>query len=115
MSGMDDDVGDLAEDLLAENGAAAIYVRGAARHDVTLARLRQSSQLSRDDRGRTLRLTPADFIAETSDLPFDPPLAGDRIVFGGLTYELQPTDSEDCFRRVSTQMTRLLTRQIATP
>ncbi len=115
MADLDDDVGDMIDDLLTEAGRSATYIRGTTSTAITLRKSNQYSQREIDGRGGEFEVLRADFLAKTSDLPFDPPADGDRIQMSGKTWELAPTESERCFRRISDQMTRLFTRQISNP
>lgn len=115
MSALDDAVGEMTDDLLAEAGRTVSYLRsGVAAGTPTLSRHQQPSQYLDNGNGGIIEVTPVDFIGVTSTLPFDPPLKGDQIVDGGLTYELLPTIGEKVFRRISPQMTRLHTKQVLT-
>ncbi len=115
MSALDDAVGEMVDDLLAEAGAVVSYLRGGIEiGTLTMSLQRQPSQYIDNQQGGLIEITPVDFIAKTSDLPSFPPLRGDQIVIGGETFEVVPTTGEKVFRRVSYQMTRIHTKQAIT-
>lgn len=114
MSALEDAVGEMADDLLDEAGRSMTYFRDrVSAGTVTMSKHQQQSQYIDNGQGGVIEITPVDFLAKTSTLPFDPPLKGDKIVDGTATYEVLPTVSEKVFRRISPQMTRIHTKQVA--
>lgn len=113
MSEFHDAIGDMTDDLLAEAGSAVVYLRGRTRTTVTLYKSPRPSVLVNTANGLVLEVHPVDFIGETTGLPYETPERGDRIISGSDIFELSPTVSEKVFRRVSPQMTRLFTKQVA--
>jgi len=107
MSDFDDAITDMVADLKSEAGRSVTYVRGTSSTAMTMRISRLPSQYTDNGQGGFLETQPVDGIGLTSDFPFDPPLAGDRIVANSETYELQPTAGEKVFRRISPQMTRV--------
>ena len=116
MSDLDDAVGEMAEDLLVTAGRTVTYYRGGvAAGTPTMSKQSQPSLYVDNGNGGLIEVSPVDFVVKTSALPFDPPLRGDRLVVGGETFEVLPTVGEKVFRRISPQMTRIHTKQVATP
>lgn len=111
---MDDAIGEMVDDLLDEAGRTVTYLRdGVSAGSVTMSRQQQVSQWVDTGNGGLVEVVPVDWVAKTADLPFDPPIRGDRIVDGDEAFEVLPTTSEKVFRRISPQMTRLHTKQVA--
>lgn len=114
MPDLDDAVGDMVTDLHAEAGRTVTYRRdGVARGTLTMSRHRQAGQYVDNGQGGIVEVLSVDFIAKTAALPFDPPLSGDQIVVGAEVFEVLPTVGEKVFRRISDQMTRIHTKQVA--
>jgi hypothetical protein len=114
MPDLDDAVGDMVTDLHAEAGRTVTYLReGVSRGTLTMSRHRQVSQYVDNGQGGITEVMSVDFLAKTSALLLDPPLEGDKIVVGSETYEVLPTVGEKVFRRISDQMTRIHTKQVA--
>lgn len=125
MPDLDDAVGDMVTDLHAEAGRPFTYRRGGVSlGTVTLSRHQQQSQQVIDGNGGITEITPVDFIGKTASLPVDP-LRDDKIVddinettlerrtVPVATYEVRPTTGEKVSRKVSPQMTRIHTKQVA--
>lgn len=114
MPDLDDAVGDMVTDLHAEAGRTVTYRRdGVPRGTLTMSRHRQPSQYVDNGQGGIIEVMSVDFIAKTSALLFDPPMKGDQIVVGSDVFEVLPTVGEKVFRRISDQMTRIHTKQVA--
>lgn len=111
MSGLDDDVSDMVGDFLEFHGESRTYRRGASSTTITLARLTQRPVVV-DVNGMLLEVRETAWICLTDDLPYGDPEAGDQIDDGSLTYEVQPTSGEKCFRRLSPSLTRIHTKLI---
>ena len=112
MSDFDDAIGDATTDLLTEAGGSFVYIRGRTSTTITLRKSVLPSQFIEPEPGMQIEVKPVDFIGLTTALPYDPPERGDRIVGGGMTFEVMPTVSEKVFRRISQQMTRIHTKQV---
>ena len=113
MSDFDDDIGDLASDLMDEAGDSFDYWRGTTKTVVTMAKSQLPSDYIDDGTGGVTEVQQYNFKCPTSSLPYAIPKQGDRIIGGGETYELNPTTSEKVFRQLSPQMTRLHTKRVA--
>jgi hypothetical protein len=113
MTDLSDAVEDMVGDLLEINGANFSYIRNGVTTTVSLSMQRQPSFQVPNGIGGYIEVTPIDFVGLTSSLPYDPPLSGDRLVASGQTYEICPTVSEKVYRRLSSGMTRLHTKQVA--
>ncbi len=113
MSDLDDAVGDMVTDLLTEAGRSVTYYRsGVSQGTVTMSRQRQPSQYLDNGQGGIVEVVPIDFVCLTADLPVTPQ-RGDQITVGSDRYEVMPTIGEKVFRRLSDQMTRIHTKQVA--
>lgn len=112
MSDFDDAIGDMVEDLLTEAGSSFLYLRGTTTTTVTLRKSVLPSMFLEPEPGMQIEVRPVDFVGLTTALPYDPPERGDRIIGGGMTFEVMPTTSEKVFRRISQQMTRIHTKQV---
>jgi hypothetical protein len=112
MSDFDDAIGSMTTDLLTEAGGSFVYLRGNTSTTITLRKSQQRSEFIEAGNGIITEVRPIDFIGLTTAFPYDPPERGDRIVGGGMTFELQPGVGEKVFRRISQQMTRVHTKQI---
>ena len=112
MSDFDDAIGDMTSDLLSEAGSSCVYLRGTT--SATLTMRKSSGRPYPVDAGNGLivEVRPVDFICLTSALPYSKPLQGDRIVCGGLKFEVHPVPGGDCFDVLSPQMTRIHTKQV---
>ncbi len=113
MSDFDDAIGTMTTDLLTEAGLSVTYVRGNVSSTITLRKSVQPVSVIDTGNGHYLEVRPVDFIGLTTALPYDPPERGDKLIVGGETFEVQPTTSEKVFRRISQQMTRIHTKQVA--
>jgi hypothetical protein len=113
MSDFDDAIGDAIADLLAEAGTACVYIRGSSTASVTLRKSTLQPVIVDNGAGHLSEVQPVDFIGRTSQLPFDPPISGDRIKIGDESFEVNPLISEKCFRRISPQMTRIHCKRVA--
>ncbi len=115
MPDFDDAIGDMVDDLLTEAGRSVTCLRGGvAAGTITMRKSPQPSQYIDNGNGGLIEISPVDFIGKTSELLFDPPLRGDQFVVAGETFEVLPTVGEKVFRRISPQMTRIHTKQVAT-
>lgn len=112
MSDFDDAIGDMVEDLLTEAGGSFLYLRGTTTTTITLRKSVLPSMFLEPEPGLQIEVRPVDFIGLTTALPYDPPERGDRIIGGGVTFEVMPTTSEKVFRKISEQMTRIHTKQV---
>jgi len=99
-TGFEDAATSMTETLLAFAGEYCVYIRGASSTAITLRRSSLAPQYM--DTGNGL----------TSALPYDTPEAGDRITCDGKRFEVTPTTSEKCFRRITPTMTRIHTKQV---
>lgn len=106
------DIADMTSDLLTEAGESFVYLRGTTTTTITLRKSVLPSMFLEPEPGIQIEVRPVDFIGLTTALPYDPPERGDRIIGGGLTFEVMPTTSEKVFRRISQQMTRIHTKQV---
>lgn len=98
--------------LLAFAGESCVYIRGASSTAITLRRSSLAPQYMDTGNGLIVEVRPVDFIGLTSALPYDTPEAGDRITCDGKRFEVTPTTSEKCFRRITPTMTRIHTKQV---
>lgn len=112
MSDLDTDVSSMMTDFLEVAGDSFVYLRGSTSTTITLRKSVQLSVVIDNGNGHVLTVKPVDFIGLTSALPYDPPLKGDQIVGGGMTFEVQPTVSEDVYRRITATQTRVHTKRI---
>lgn len=112
MSDFDDAIGDMTSDLLTEAGLSCVYLRGTT--STTLTMRKSSGQPYPVDAGNGLivEVRPVDFICLTSALPYVQPMQGDRVVCGGLKFEVHPPTGDKVFRQISPQMTRIHTKQV---
>lgn len=114
MPDMEDAVGEMVTDLHAEAGRTVTYLRdGISLGTMTMSRHRQPTSYLDNGQGGVIEVTPVDFIALTEELLVDPPLRGDQIMVGTDRYEVLPTIGEKVFRRISDEMTRIHTKQVA--
>jgi len=111
-TGFEDAVTQATESLLAFAGESCTYLRGASSAVVTLRRSSLAPQYMDTGVGQVVEVRPVDFIGLTSALPYDTPEAGDRITCDGKRFEVTPTTSEKCFRRITPTMTRIHTKQV---
>lgn len=109
----DDDVADMIDDQLAEDGQSVVYVRGIVETSLTLVQTRGPAQVVDDGRGGILEVRPVDFLGKGDDFPYDKPEPGDRIRLNGQLYEVQPTAAEPPVRQISSPMLRIHTKPIA--
>lgn len=107
-------VGLMADDLLTINGQAVSYLRdGVEAGTPTMSKQRQPAQYIDNGNGGFIEVVPVDFVCKTADLPFNPPLRGDQIVVDGEIFEVLPTTGEKVYRVISSQMTRIHTKQVS--
>lgn len=108
---LDDAVGEMAEDFLAEAGESWSYIRGVTTYTVTMRRSAMRPVTLETNEG-FIEVRPIDFIGLVSDMTsFYPPQRGDEITNGTSTYEVMPTTGEKCFRALSPKMVRIHTKQ----
>ena len=112
MSDFDDAIGDMTSDLLTEAGTSCVYLRGTTSTTVTFRKTSGQPYPVDAGNGIIIEVRPVDFIGKTSALPYSQPLQGDRIICGGLKFELHPTTDDKVFRQISPQMTRIHTKQV---
>jgi len=108
----DTDITDMTNELLTEAGSSFVYIRGNVTATVTLRKSVQPTMLIDSGNGSVVEVRPVDFIGLTTALPYAIPERGDKIIWGGLTYEVQPTTSEKVFYQKSPTMTRIHTKQV---
>ena len=115
MSGMDNDIGDMATDLLTAAGDAYTYRIGAGGATATVTAVKSSPPSFQIDNGNGLliEVRPVEFKMLTSALPYGNPVKGQRLERGGSVWEIQPTTGEKCFYRQSPQMTRIHSKLIS--
>jgi len=111
-TGFEDAATSMTETLLAFAGESCVYIRGASSTAITLRRSSLAPQYMDTGNGLIVEVRPVDFIGLTSALPYDTPEAGDRITCDGKRFEVTPTTSEKCFRRITPTMTRIHTKQV---
>jgi len=103
----------MVADLLDDAGRSVTYYRGGvSQGTVTMSRQRQPSQYLDNGQGGIVEVVPIDFVCVTADLSVTPQ-RGDQIVVGNERYEVMPTVGEKVYRRLSDQMTRIHTKQVA--
>ena len=72
------------------------YLRGSDAEEIQATKGKSVFEVQSGD-GSVLQIEAQDFIVNWADM--DPlPTAGDRIVFGGETFEVMPFGQESCFR-----------------
>lgn len=113
MPDFDDQIEGAISDFLEETGKDCVYIRGSSTATVNLRKSKMPPVLIDDGTGHIVEVVPVAFIGLTRELPFDPPIDGDRIKVGGETFEVLPTISEKCFRRISDPMTRIHCKKVA--
>lgn len=115
MSGFDDEIGDMVDDLLTEAGGAFTYRHVVTSQEETITARKSVLPSFQIDNGAgfLIEVRPADFIMKTAALPFGNPVKGQRIEDGSEVYEIWSVSGEKCFRQISPQMTRIHTKRIA--
>lgn len=109
---LDDDVADMAEDLVAEHGRDLVYSRGDKSHQFRGYVSRQAPITIESESGHYIEVISVDILTLTASLLMGEPLKGDRIQFGDDIYEVQPTTNLKTFRVISPEMTRIHTKKI---
>jgi len=113
MSGFDDDIGGMVDDLLVQAGGSFSYFRGTESAPVTLIKSARMPSLIDAGNGTVVEVRSVDFIGRPTEMPYSEPKRGDRIVGGGSTFEVQPTTGDKVFLIVSPQMIRIHTKQVS--
>lgn len=98
--------------LLAQWGKTCTYRRRLETHSLTAYASEQSSDFA-DQNNVITEVQSTDFICLTSALEFGDPQKGDMLEIDGTKYQVQPTNSEKCFRRRVATTTRIHAKQIS--
>jgi hypothetical protein len=107
-----EDIGDMAEDLVAEHGTDLIYARGNKSHQLRGYVSRQMPVTLETEPGHYIEVVGVDILTPTASLLMGDPLQGDRIEGGDDVYEVQPTTNQKTSRILSPLMTRVHTKRI---